>query len=604
MPLPIESYALIGDCETAALVGIDGSIDWLCWPRFDSGACFAALLGDRDHGRWLIGPAGGMHATRRQYREGTMILETEFETPEGRATLVDFMPLRGTCSDLVRMVIGREGRVSMEMELILRFHYGSIVPWVTSLDGTIKAIAGPDMVVLKTDVPVRGEGLTTVAEFSVGAGQAASFVLTYTQSHHPPPTGVDPVKALEDTEAFWREWTGRCQYRGEWPDAVRRSLLTLKALTYRPTGGIVAAPTTSLPEHIGGTRNWDYRYCWLRDATLTLLTLMDAGYYDEAEAWRNWLLRAIAGSPAQVQIMYGLGGERHLREWEVPWLPGYERSRPVRIGNAASDQLQHDVFGEVLDALYQGRRGGLAASDDGWHLQRALVCHLEGVWAQPDYGIWEVRGDRQHFTHSKVMAWVALDRAIRGAEEFGLDGPIDRWRGLRAHMHEEVCRYAFDPDLGAFTQAYGSKQLDASLLLLPLVGFLPPTDPRVRGTVEAIERRLMVDGLLLRYDTKDTDDGLPPGEGAFLACSFWLADCLVLLGRTADARRLFERLLLLRNDVGLLSEEYDPRLKRQVGNFPQAFSHLALVDTALNLARGAHTDAERPAEQRAAVGPQ
>ena len=604
MPLPIESYALIGDCETAALVGNDGSIDWLCWPRFDSGACFAALLGSPEHGRWRLGPAGGMIATRRQYRAGTMILETEFQTPEGRATLIDFMPLRGSCSDLVRMVVGREGRIAMEMELILRFHYGSIVPWVTSADGTMKAIAGPDMVVLQTDVPMRGQGLTTVADFTVSAGQTATFVLTYTPSHQAPPRGVDPAKALADTETFWREWTARSQYRGEWPDAVGRSLLTLKALTYRPTGGIVAAPTTSLPEHIGGTRNWDYRYCWLRDATLTLLTLMDAGYYDEAAAWRDWLLRAVAGSPAQVQIMYGLGGERHLREWSIPWLPGYEGSRPVRIGNAASDQLQHDVFGEVLDALYLGRRGGLPASADSWNLQRALVAHLEGVWALPDYGIWEVRGERQHFTHSKVMAWVALDRAVKAVEEFGRDGPLDRWRALRAHIHDEVCRYGFDPELGAFTQAYGSKQLDASLLLLPLVGFLPPGDARVRGTVEAIERRLMVDGLVLRYDTSGTDDGLPAGEGAFLACSFWLADALVLLGRKADARRLFERLLALRNDVGLLAEEYDPRLKRQVGNFPQAFSHLALVDTAMNLARGADEDMERPATQRASLGAQ
>ena len=601
MPLPIESYALIGDCETAALVGSDGSIDWLCWPRFDSGACFAALLGGPEHGRWRIAPAGGVTAAQRRYRDGTMILETEFETPEGRATLIDFMPLRGTCSDLVRMVVGREGRIAMETELILRFHYGSIVPWVTSQDGSIRAIAGPDMVVLKTDVPLRGEGLTTVGEFTLGAGQTATFVLTYTPSHHAVPRGVNPQKALADTEAFWQAWTGKSQYRGEWPEAVGRSLLTLKALTFRPTGGIVAAPTTSLPEHIGGARNWDYRYCWLRDATLTLITLMDAGYYDEAEAWRDWLLRAIAGSPSQVQIMYGLGGERHLREWEVPWLPGYERSRPVRIGNAASDQLQHDVFGEVLDALYHGRRGGLRASEDGWHLQRALVTHLEGVWAQPDYGIWEVRGDRQHFTHSKVMAWVALDRAVRAAEEFGREGPLDRWRAVRAHIHDEVCRYAFDPDIGAFTQAYGSKQLDASVLLLPLVGFLPPSDPRIRGTVEAIERRLMVDGLVLRYDTAATDDGLPAGEGAFLACSFWLADNLVLLGRTGDARRLFERLLALRNDVGLLAEEYDPRLGRQVGNFPQAFSHLALVDTAMNLAREPSGESERPAQQRAGV---
>ena len=601
MPLPIEAYALIGDCETAALVGTDGSIDWLCWPRFDSGACFAALLGGPDQGRWQIAPAGSSIATRRHYRDGTMILETEFETPEGHVTLVDFMPLRGTCSDLVRMVIGRRGRVEMQMELVLRFHYGSIVPWVTRQDGSIRAIAGPDMVILQTDVPLRGENLTTVGEFSVGAGETASFVLTYAPSHQAAPRGVDPDKALRDTEAFWQDWTRRSQYQGQWPEAVSRSLLTLKALTYRPTGGIVAAPTTSLPEHIGGTRNWDYRYCWLRDATLTLLTLMDAGYYDEAGAWRDWLLRAIAGSPSQVQIMYGLGGERHLQEWEVPWLPGYEGSKPVRIGNAASDQLQHDVFGEVLDALYQARRGGLPANEEGWHLQRALVAHLEGMWAQPDYGIWEVRGEPQHFTHSKVMAWVALDRAVKTSEQFGLDGPLDRWRALRDHIHAEVCRHAFDPDLGAFTQAYGSKQLDASVLLLPIVGFLPAGDERIRGTVAAVEKRLTVDGLVLRYDTEGTDDGLPAGEGAFLACSFWLADNYVLLGRRADARRLFERLLSLRNDVGLLAEEYDPRLKRQVGNFPQAFSHLALVDTAMNLARGSAEDVDRPAEQRAGV---
>ena len=601
MPLPIEAYALIGDCETAALVGTDGSIDWLCWPRFDSAACFAALLGGPDQGRWKLAPRAGTMATRRRYRDGTMILETEFETPEGHVTLIDFMPLRGTCSDLVRMVVGRRGRVEMAMELILRFHYGSVVPWVTRHDKSIRAIAGPDMVVLKTDVETRGEGLTTVAEFSIGEGETASFVLTYAQSHQPVPAGVNPDKALADTQAFWQEWTARSQYRGEWPDAVNRSLLTLKALTYRPTGGIVAAPTTSLPEHIGGTRNWDYRYCWLRDATLTLLTLMDAGYYEEAQAWRDWLLRAIAGSPSQVQIMYGLRGERHLREWEVPWLPGYEGSKPVRIGNAASDQVQHDVFGEVLDALYQGRRGGLPASEEGWHLQRALVAHLEGVWSLPDFGIWEVRGERQHFTHSKVMAWVALDRAVKAVEQFGLEGPLDRWRALRSHIHEEVCHYAFDADLGAFTQAYGSKQLDASVLLLPLVGFLPPGDERVRGTVDAIEKRLMVDGLVLRYDTTGTDDGLPAGEGAFLACSFWLADNMVLLGRTADARRLFERLLALRNDVGLLAEEYDPRLKRQVGNFPQAFSHLALVDTAMNLARGATSELEPPMHQRGAL---
>jgi GH15 family glucan-1,4-alpha-glucosidase len=597
----IEDYALLGDCETAALVGRDGSIDWLCWPRFDSPACFAALLGGPEHGRWQITTADKPTATRRRYRDGTMILETEMETADGAVTLIDFMPLRGTCSDLVRMVVGRRGRVAMRMELILRFDYGSIVPWVIRLeDGRLRAVGGPDMVVLESDVPVRGEGLTTVADFSIGAGETASFVLTYTMSHHPPPQSVNSAKALRDTEAFWRDWDSRGTYTGEWGEAVSRSLLTLKSLTYRPTGGIVAAPTMSLPEHIGGSRNWDYRYCWLRDATLTLLTMMDAGYYDEAGAWRDWLLRAIAGSPSQVQIMYGLGGERHLREWEVPWLPGYERSAPVRVGNAAYSQLQHDVIGEVMDALHHARQGGLPPSDDGRNLQRALVSHLETIWHEPDYGIWEVRGDPQHFTHSKVMAWVALDRAVKNAEQLRLDYPIARWAALRDRIHEEVCRRAYDPDVGAFMQAYESKQLDASVLLLPLVGFLPPEDPRVRSTVDVIERRLMANGLVLRYDTSRTDDGLPPGEGAFLACSFWLADNFVLQNRRADAKTLFERLLSLRNDVGLLAEEYDPIARRQLGNFPQAFSHLALVDTALNLARP--FEAERPAEQRASVG--
>ena len=603
MPSRIEDYALLGDCETAALVGKDGSIDWLCWPRFDSGACFAALLGTPEHGRWRIAPASGAVATRRRYREGTMILETDFETPEGAVTLIDFMPLRGTCSDLVRIVVGTRGTVSMAMELILRFDYGSIIPWVSRLaDGGVRAIGGPDMVVLRTAVPVRGEGLTTVADFTVAAGERASFVLTYTPSHENPPQSVDPDKALADTEAFWTHWNSRTQYDGEWKDAVSRSLLTLKALTYRPTGGIVAAPTTSLPEQIGGTRNWDYRYCWLRDATLTLLTMMDAGYYDEAASWRDWLLRAVAGSPSQAQIMYGIGGERHLREWEISWLPGYEGSAPVRVGNAAYGQLQHDVVGEVLDALYQARMGGLAPSTDGRNLERALVTHLEGIWREPDFGIWEVRGDPQHFTHSKVMAWVAFDRAVKSAERFWPDQPVDHWRAQRDEIHAEVCAKAFDAEIGAFMQAYGSKQLDASVLLIPLVGFLPPTDSRVIGTVSAIEQRLMVDGLVLRYDTSQTDDGLPAGEGAFLACSFWLADNYLMLGRHDDARRLFERLLALRNDVGLLAEEYDPRLRRQLGNFPQAFSHLALVDTALNLAHTGQATVGHPVEQRAEVG--
>ena len=607
MPSLIEDYALIGDCETAALVARDGSIDWLCWPRFDSGACFAALLGGPEHGRWQVAPIEPVLGVARRYRGDSTILETTFTTAEGEVTVVDFMPLRGQASDLVRLVVGRRGRVAMRSELVVRFDYGSVVPWVTRLDdGTLRAIAGPDMVVLRTDVPVHGEGLTTVGTFTVAEGETRSFSLTYAPSHGPPPPHLDAQASLAATERWWNEWASRCTYQGEWRDAVVRSLVTLKALTFRPTGGIVAAPTTSLPEEIGGPRNWDYRYCWLRDATLTLLALMDAGYVDEAFAWRDWLLRAVAGSPSQLHIMYGIGGERNLREWEVPWLPGYENSRPVRIGNAAHDQLQLDVFGEVLDALHHARlhlaaAGGRDGDADGWHLQRALVCHLETIWREPDEGIWEVRGGRQHFTHSKVMAWVAFDRAVKTAERFGLAGPLDRWRLVRDEIHAEVCARGFDPALGSFVQAYGSKQLDASLLMLPLVGFLPPDDPRVRGTVEAIERGLMSDGLVLRYDSSATDDGLPPGEGTFLACSFWLADNLALLGRHDDARRLFDRLLSLRNDVGLLAEEYDTRRGRQVGNFPQALSHLALVGTALNLAPP-RAAAEHPAEQRAAVG--
>ena len=598
MTARIEDYALIGDCETAALVGRDGSIDWLCWPRFDSGACFAALVGKPEHGRWLIAPADGSARVRRRYRESTLILETEFETAEGAVTLIDFMPIRGTASDLVRMVVGRRGRVAMRTDLAIRFDYGSIVPWVSRLDdGSLRAIAGPDMVVLRTDVALRGEGLTTIGDFVVGAGETASFVLTYSQSHHSAPPSVDPEAALADTEAFWRSWADRCTYTGEWRDAVLRSLLTLKALSFRPTGGIIAAPTTSLPEQIGGSRNWDYRYCWLRDATMTLLTLMDAGYYEEAAAWRDWLLRAVAGSPSQLQIMYGLAGERRLDEWEVPWLPGYEGAAPVRVGNAAHAQLQLDVYGEIMDALYHARRGGLPPSAEAWELARALVRHLERIWREPDEGIWEVRGGRRHFVHSKVMAWVALDRVIKIAEQFGRDGQVNRWRAMRRCIHEEVCANGFDTGLGTFVQSYGSKQLDASLLLIPIVGFLPPSDQRVRGTVEAIERRLMVDGLVLRYDTDTGVDGLAPGEGAFLACSFWLADNYVLAGRRDDARHLFERLLDLRNDVGLLAEQYDPRAQRQLGNFPQAFSHVALVDTALNLA-----PTIGPAEQRAEAG--
>lgn len=599
----IEDYALIGDCETAALVSRGGSIDWLCWPRFDSGACFSALLGGPEHGRWRIAPVDPAPRIRRRYRGDTLILETDFETDEGAVTLIDFMPPRSAASDLIRIVVGKRGRVSMCAELIVRFHYGSQVPWVSRLpDGALRAIAGPDMVVLRTDVPLRGEGLTTVSEFTVGEGETVAFELLYAPSHQAPPKRIDPLAALAESETFWREWSARCTYRGSWREPVMRSLLTLKGLTYRPTGAIVAAPTTSLPEQIGGTRNWDYRFTWLRDATLTLLTLIDAGYHDEAAAWRDWLLRACAGSPSQVQIMYGLGGERNLREWEITWLPGYEGSQPVRVGNAAANQLQLDVFGEVMDALHHARTAGIEGSIDGWQLQRALVAHLETVWDQPDEGIWEVRGGRQHFTHSKVMSWVALDRAVKSAEHFGVEGPIDRWKALRTRIFDEVCTKAFDRGLNSFVQSYGSRQLDASLLLMPLVGFLPPEDPRVRGTVSAIEQRLMVEGLVLRYDTAKTDDGLPPGEGAFLACSFWLADNYVLLGRLDDARKLFERLLALRNDLGLLAEQYDPRAQRQLGNFPQAFSHVALVDTALNLTRAELANVSGPAEQRAAVG--
>jgi len=590
----IEDYALIGDCETAALVGRNGSIDWLCWPRFDSPACFAAVLGRPEHGRWLLQPAAEVTGTSRDYRGHSLILETSFQTRDGAVTLIDFMPPRGRNSDVVRLVRGDAGRVRMTMELILRFDYGSIIPWVSRLeDGTWRAIAGPDMVVLHTPVEVRGKDLTTVAEFEVAAGQTIPFALTYGASHKRPPQPIDTAASLRGTEAFWKDWAARACGDGEWCDAVKRSLMVLKALTYAPTGGIVAAPTTSLPEQLGGARNWDYRYCWLRDATLTLLALMNAGYHEEARAWRDWLLRAGAGSPQQLQIMYGLAGERQLPEWEVPWLPGYEQSRPVRIGNAAHGQLQLDVFGEVIDALHQARRGGIAPDTSEWPFEKALLEHVAGTWTEPDHGIWEVRGPRQHFTFSKVMAWVAFDRAVKSAELFGLEGPVDRWRTIQREIHAEVCERGFNRARGCFVQAYGSTQLDASLLLLPTTGFLPASDPRVTATIEAVERELLRDGFVMRYDTGKADDGLQAGEGVFLACSFWLADAYVLLGRIDEARALFERLLSLRNDLGLLSEEYDTRLRRQVGNFPQAFSHVALVNTAHNLSHAA-----KPVHQR------
>jgi GH15 family glucan-1,4-alpha-glucosidase len=595
-PLPIEDYGLIGDCETAALVGRNGSIDWLCWPRFDSPACFAGLLGDSSNGRWLLAPADAAARSTRRYQDGTLIIETDWETQDGAVTVLDFMPLRGDFSDLVRMVVGRRGTVAMRTELVLRFDYGSVVPWVTRLpDGSgIQAIAGPDQIVLRSPVELRGENLRTVADFNVSAGERVAFSLAYGPSHVPLPALQDVEAALADTRRFWKAWSARCQNSGPWHEAVLRSHITLKALTYRPTGAVIAAPTTSLPEQLGGPRNWDYRYCWLRDATFTLLSLVNAGYLDEAQAWRDWLLRAIAGSPDKTQIMYGLGGERRLAEWEVPWLSGYEGSKPVRVGNGAYDQLQLDVYGEVADALYHARLAGLSTSNAGWALECSLVEHVASSWDQPDEGIWEVRGGRRHFTHSKVMAWVALDRAVRSAEQFGLEAPLERWRRLRAEIHSEVCSNGFNVDLGSFVQYYGSSQLDASLLLIPLVGFLPADDHRIRGTVAAIERGLMRNGLVLRYDTAVADDGLPPGEGAFLACSFWFVDNLVLQGRHDEACAMFERLLALRNDLGLLAEEYDPVHGRQLGNFPQAFSHLALADTARNLGSLA-----KPALQRA-----
>ena len=587
-PAPIEDYALIGDCITAALVSRGGSIDWLCWPRFDSGACFAALLGTAENGTWRIAPENPDAQVRRQYRDGSVVLETVFTTAEGEVALIDFMPVGNHASSIVRLVEGRRGRVDMRMALALRFDFGAAVPWVTRLpDGSgIMAIAGPDMAVLRTPVRLTGEHFVTTAEFTVHEGQAIPFVLTHGASHLKPPKPIDARAALAETMRYWTRWSRRGSYRGPYQEAVGRSLVTLKALTYHPTGGIVAAPTTSLPEQIGGQRNWDYRFCWLRDATLTLLAFMHAGYFEEAQAWRDWLHRSVAGRPDQIQIMYGLSGERHLREWEADWLPGYRGSRPVRIGNAAHAQLQLDVYGEVMDALHQARQGGLAAPPASWDLQRELIDHMEHIWQEPDEGIWETRGGRRPFTLSRVMAWVAFDRAIRSAENFGLPAPLDQWRKLRQQMHATICREGFDATRNSFTQSFGASALDASLLLIPLVNFLPPGDPRVRGTVAAIERELLSDGFVLRYDTRHGADGLPEGEGAFLACSFWLADNYALQGRRAEATALFERLLALRNDVGLLAEEYDPHGRCLVGNFPQAFSHVALVGTAFALHDG------------------
>jgi GH15 family glucan-1,4-alpha-glucosidase len=586
MTLRIEDYALIGDCKTAALVGRDGSIDWLCWPRFDSAACFAALLGTADNGRWLIAPKQAPLAASRCYRPGTLVLETEFETETGRAAIVDFMVL-GETANLVRIVTGRTGRVDFQTEFVVRFNYGATVPWVSRLeDGTIDAVAGPERVVLRTPTALFGEDLRTVGEFTVEAGQSVSFVLSHGPSHQSPPPAIDPAAALEHTETLWRQWSNRCPGVGPWGEAVKRSLITLKALTYAPTGGIVAAATTSLPEHLGGVRNWDYRYCWLRDATFTLLALMNLGYYEEALAWRDWLFRAVAGSPSQVQIMYGVGGERWLPELEVPWLPGYENSAPVRIGNGAYQQQQLDVFGEIADAMFQTLKAGMAPPERGRALRPVVLDYLATAWRQPDEGIWEVRGGPQQFVHSKVMAWVVFDRAAHELETRAFGDSGQRWRKIADEIHADVWEHGFDRELNSFVQAYGSKRLDASLLLLPLVGFLPATDPRVRGTLRAIEDKLLIEGeFVLRYETEAVDDGLPPGEGAFLACSFWLVDNYILQGRLVEARKLFERLLSRCNDVGLLAEEFDPRSGRMLGNFPQAYSHVGLINCALNLSR-------------------
>jgi len=585
MPAPIEDYALIGDTHTAGLVSREGSIDWLCLPRFDSPACFAALLGDEGNGRWLLAPAGPVREVRRRYQGDTLVLETEHRTDDGVVRVVDCMPPRQQDPDVARVVEGVRGRVPMRMELTIRFDYGSIVPWVRQMEGALHAIAGPDSVWLRTPVPVHGENLTTVAEFTIAEGERVPFMLTWHASHQRAPRRIDPVRAVDDSEAWWGEWASRIAYEGGWQDAVIRSLLTLKALTYAPTGGIVAAPTTSLPETLGGVRNWDYRYCWLRDSTFTLYALMLAGLADEAKAWREWLLRAVAGQPNKMQILYGVAGERRISEQELPWLAGYQGARPVRVGNAAVEQFQLDVYGEVMDTLHLAHHMGLPSDDAAWDLQRALLEFLEDHWRDPDEGIWEIRGPRRQFTHSKVMAWVALDRAVKAVELAGMEGPVDRWRALRREIHEEVCRDGYDAERDTFVQYYGGKQIDASLLMIPLVGFLPASDPRVKGTVAAVQRELMVDGLVLRYSPEGSEkvDGLPPGEGTFLACTFWLADNLALMGRRDEANAIFERLLTLRNDVGLLAEQYDPHDGRQLGNFPQAFSHVALVNTARNL---------------------
>ncbi|MBI2739860.1 MAG: glycoside hydrolase family 15 protein [Rhodospirillales bacterium] len=597
MNAAIEDYGLIGDCQTAALVGRNGSIDWLCWPRFDSDACFAAILGRPSNGRWLITPLDDVTETSRCYRRDTLVLETSFRTAGGKVTLIDFMQPRGRTSDLIRLVRGDEGDVRICMELVLRFGYGATIPWVSRLeDGTLRAVAGPDMVVLRTPATLWGENFKTAAMFTVSKGKTVPFVLSYGPSHLPEPKPVDPHAALDECIAFWCDWTADISAGGPYAEAIERSLITLKALTYAPSGGIIAAPTASLPEKAGGERNWDYRYCWIRDSTLTLLALMNAGVHDEATAWRDWLQRAVAGYPPDMQIMYGLMGERRLTEWHADWLTGYLDSRPVRIGNAAHRQFQLDVYGELMDTFEQARKGGLAANESGWALQLELVAHVGQTWREPDFGIWETRGPPRHFTYSKVMAWVAFDRAIKAVERHGLTGPVEQWRATREEIHRDVCTLGFDAARNTFRAAYGDTLLDASLLLLAQVGFIDCRDPRYLGTLAAVERDLVIDGFVQRYNTERSDDGLHPGEGAFLACSFWLADAYVSVGRRADAEKLFQRLLSIRNDLGLLAEEYDTEAGRQIGNFPQAFSHVGLINTAFNLTRAA-----RPAEQRAEV---
>ena len=593
----IEDYALIGDCETAALVGRDGSIDWLCWPAFDSDACFAAILGTHRNGRWLIAPSEGATSISRRYLGNTLILETRFETESGTVALIDFMPLRGQASDIVRLVRGLEGTVKMRMEFVIRFGFGADIPWVRRIDHSLMAVAGQDMTVLRTPVETRGEDLTTVSDFEVKEGETVPFVLAYGPSHLDPPAPIDPEEALQETEKFWEDWCSHCTRDGDYQELVLRSLITLKALTFAPTGGIVAAPTTSLPEKLGGGRNWDYRFCWLRDATFTLLALMNSGYTEEASAWHDWLLRAAAGAPANMQIMYGIWGQRRLLEWEAGWLDGYEGARPVRVGNAAHAQLQLDVYGELIDAFHQSRMAKLELDEETWALECAVLKHLAEVWDRPDHGIWERRGEPRHYVFSKVMTWVAFDRGIKSAETFGFKAPLVHWRVLRDAIHRDVCNRGFDAEANAFVEAYGSKLLDASVLLLPSVGFLPPDDPRIRGTIAAIEARLMQDGFVLRHDPRELPPDQPPLEGAFLACTLWLADAHVLAGDLDKAQVLLDRVVGIANDVGLLAEEYDSVARRQTGNFPQALTHIALINTAQNLST-ARQKSEKPAMQR------